>query len=246
MVACTCCGVRGRGRGSSGLLIISPTEPLALRVLGITDLLPEEYGADYLFSARSGLVVVQRKSFTDLIASLRDGRLARELPAMRQADHPILLVEGRPLWTDQGMLISVDRPYHRTEWYGFCLSVQHEYNISMVLTDDINDTAAWMRHAPTWFDKPEHLSLLARPKPVDNLGNMAARDFGINLLQSFPGFGPKVASNVYDHFGRVPIRSDTTAKELQQISGVGKVRAQSFISLLGGDLGGKRSDNRQS
>jgi DNA excision repair protein ERCC-4 len=211
--------------------LVSPTEPPDLRALGETSPLPEEYGADYLFPAATGLVAVQRKTFPDLIASLRDGRLAREIPLLRTADHPLLLLEGRPFWTSEGVMVGGN--FSRQGWYGVELSTQIVHNIHIVHTDDLADTARWLRYAPSWFAKPEHTGLAQRPKPTDNFGHMTERDFAIHLLQSFPGIGPKVAEAIYRHFGRVPLQLSVSARDLAQVPGVGKVRAETILRCLG-------------
>lgn len=218
------------------MILASPTEPAQLRLLCITSWVPEEYGADYVFSASTGLVAVQRKTTADLLASLNDGRLARELPLLAsspEVSHPILLVEGRPVWTDEGLLLSGGRTgFRREAWYGLCLSIQRVHKVAMVLTDDIHDTEAWLRHTPTWFLRVEHRGLTTRPKPTDNYGNWSRRDFAIHLLQSFPGIGPAVAGAIYDHFGRVPMRLDVDEKALREVEGVGSGRAAGIAKMF--------------
>ena len=219
------------------MILVAPTEPPELRALGMTALLPEEYGADYLFPANDGLVAVQRKTMADLLASLQDGRLARELPLLHGVEYPLLLVEGRPVWTDAGLLLSHNAQFRREGWYGLCLSVQFAHNIAVVTTDDIADTIAWFKHAPSWFERPDHRGLLIRPRPTDNFGNMAPKDFAVHLLQSFPGIGPKIAEAIYNHFGRIPLRFDVDEKALRRVPGLDK-RAVEMLRLLGGPIGG--------
>ena len=238
------------------MLIVSPTEPARIRALGITDLLPEDYGADILFASPTGIVVVQRKTIPDLIASMRDNRLASQIPLLQQADHPILLVEGRPVFTDEGHLLSDRTQFHRIGWYGVCLSLQFAHGIHLITTDSMDDTIAWLKYAPSWFDKPEHTGLLSRSKPTDNLGHMTPRDFAIAVLQCFPGFGPTIATRVYDFFGRVPLipSPGIDATKLAQVPGVGKTRAQAFMRALEevapkpddtrGNGGNRRGDRR--
>jgi DNA excision repair protein ERCC-4 len=224
------------------VILVSPTEPPDLRVLGETSGIPEEYGADFVFPAATGLVAVQRKTVPDLLASMRDGRLAREIPLLRRAEHPILLLEGRPLWTDEGLLMSDDR-WRREGWYGVELSLQFAHGIGFVLRDDIHDTARWLRYAPSWFERSEHMGLLQRPKPTDNLGNVPDRDFALHILQSFPGIGPKVAEAIWSHFGRLPLGLSVDPDELAKVPGMGRVRVATMMRLLG--VEGKAREKRK-
>src|SRR5690606_37254518 len=76
-----CCRVGG------SRLLISPTEPPAVRALGTTSSTPELYGCDILIVANKTRTGVQRKKFPeDLVASLADGRLYSQLPKMAALD----------------------------------------------------------------------------------------------------------------------------------------------------------------
>ena len=93
------------------MILVSPTDRDLLSLLGdraMSHSLPEQHGADALsvVSGR-GKLAIQRKSFPDdLLASIDDGRLARELAMLARTEYPVLLVEGRPQWTADGHLMA--------------------------------------------------------------------------------------------------------------------------------------------
>lgn len=214
-------------------MLVSPTEPKKLRDAGKVSLVPENYGCDVLIhSASYGPVGVQRKEINDLVSSLRDGRLGRQLIAMKQLDLTVLLLEGKPRWTADGSLIG-NTNYTRTQHLGVTWSVQSR-GIWIASTDSLDDTIAWLSLFQKWCAKVRKTSSLeSRPKGRDEFGkDVQGRDFAIHLLQSFPGVGREVAGNVVDHFGGVPFQWNVTEEELYEVKGLGKGRVKKLFSLL--------------
>lgn len=73
---------------------------------------------------------------------------------------------------------------------------------------------------------------LSRPKPVSGpWGTRSNRDWGIHLLQSFPGIGSTTAGLIYDTYG-VPFKWSITEKDLTSIPGIGKVIARRLLDSL--------------
>lgn len=216
-------------------MLISPTEPKKLRDAGTTSLVPESYGCDVLlYSPTYGPVGVQRKELSDLVASVRDGRLARQLIQMKQLNLVVLLLEGRAKWTKDGSLIG------HTNWtiaqhHGVIWSIQSR-GIWLASTDTLDDTIAWLSLFQKWCAKKRHTSSLeSRPAGRDEFGKeVRGRDFGIHLLQSFPGMGRETAGNVVDYFKGVPLQWTVTSQELREVKGIGAGRAKSLVSMLGG------------
>jgi DNA excision repair protein ERCC-4 len=218
-------------------ILVSPAEPPELRAVGVMSPLAEEYGADFLWGCGAGLVAVQRKTVPDLLASLQDGRLAKEIAQLAAADVAVLLVEGRPRWTAEGRMI--DRTFRREAWLALLMSLQFAHGLRLVQTEDQRETALWLRTAAEWFGKPEHRSLRTRPKPLDSWGEYTQSAFELHLLQSFPGVGPELAERIVRHFGGVPLRWTVGEAELRQVRGIGPERARAMVRALDGGDGGR-------
>src|ERR1700722_11952733 len=84
------------------MIYLSPTEHQIQQLLKSTDVpfqihqLCEANGVDVIVTSRVGLIGFQRKTLPDLEASLRDGRLARELGQIRSSRilrHSVLISE---------------------------------------------------------------------------------------------------------------------------------------------------------
>jgi ERCC4-type nuclease len=210
-------------------LLISPTEPEAIRALGTVSPEPEAQGADVLWEGPTGRVGVQRKELADLVTSLHDGRLGRELRAMRWLATRVLLIEGRVRWTVAGLLATVAARVSKEELRGLLLSVQLR-GVWVLQADDVADSARAIRHLHRWSAKRDHraLDVDARAR-----GQPATRSWGTHVLQAVPGVGPVVAGAIWDHFGGLPLRWSCTPDELGAVRGVGPTRASTLMTLFG-------------
>ena len=202
-------------------MLVSPAEPAHLREIGESSPLPENLGADFIPHAPV-LCGVQRKTVEDLVASVADGRLARELDQLEQLPLSILLVEG-PHWTaSAGLFTPNPTSWDRKRWWGLQSTVLWK-GIAWVEVMP-RETIPWLRHLETWLCKEDHQGL-ARPS-WDGQG-----DFGVHLLQSFPGIGPATARAIIKHCG-VPFRLTVTEEELAAIPGVGQRRARTIVGAM--------------
>ena len=219
---------------------IAPTEPLELRALGETSSLPDVHGSDIAFAGPNGLVGVQRKTLADLVASLRDGRLAEASARMRLLDVRVLLVEGEPRWSRTGHLLNARVRISRDALRGVLLSAQQR-GMWVITTASLGQTIDALVHLRSWIAKRRHTSFDTRPPTAAELGSRA---WGAHLLQSFPLVGPVVAGAIWDHFGGVPLHWSCTAEELAGVRGVGPIRARQLVVALPpiGRAGGCRDD----
>jgi len=169
--------------------LLSPTEHGLKPLFGeraIVSYLPERWGADILIVVEGrGRLAIQRKVFPDdLIASTTDGRLARELPLLAQTEYPVLIIEGRPMWTADGHLMqSWNSRWTRAQIRNLLRSVWRVHGVAVEHTDDINDTAAAVLELEAWFRKDVHRSLLSRRQRT--AGGWATREVLLGI--SFKG-----------------------------------------------------------
>jgi ERCC4-type nuclease len=212
--------------------LISPTELLPLQQLGVTSPVPELHGVDVCWTGPNGLVGVQRKELGDLVASVRDGRLAERVARMRLLDVRVLVVEGVPRWGPTGRLLNARPSITRDALRGVLWSAQQR-GLWVVSTADVGDTVSAIAHLRRWLAKRRHTSLERRP-PSRVPGGRA---WGVHLLQSFPLVGPVVAGSIWDHFGRVPLTWACDTAALAAVRGVGPARASQMVGALPLDPG---------
>lgn len=216
-------------------LLISPTEPASLRALGTTSSTPEQLGVDFAWTANNGdLCGIQRKELKDLLASVRDGRIAREIAQMRQLAYKALIVEGRQMFSSDGVLLlrhESERWTQESLW-ALSMSIQAE-GLAVFQTQDTQATARCVATVVSYSNKPTHRALRTRPKaPKDRWGDRTNAQWGAWVLQAWDGVGPDVAAAIVAFFAGLPLRWTVTEAQLREVPGVGKLRAKRLWDAL--------------
>lgn len=214
-------------------MLVSPAEPERLRTVGKVSSLPEQWGCDFLFPANGQWIGIQRKTIPDLIASVQDGRLAKEVAQIKRVDVAILIIEGQVKWTVEGNMVigsNFGQSWTRKQFKGVLWSVRLK-GIWVEFSDGIQETIQTLAWLESWFLKSQHRSLDRRPGPSSVWGKLADRDYARHLVMGLPGVGPELADRIVDRFG-VPFAWKLTEKELTEIEGIGKVKARSIYAAL--------------
>lgn len=211
-------------------ILVSPAERPPITNLGQTSSLPESLGADILWDSKHGLVGVQRKEVKDLIASVRDGRLGKELIQMQSLKLKFLIVEGQPQWDGQGNLMSDHANWNVRQHMGVLLSVQTK-GVLVLHSRNALDTCAVVEYLTKWCEKDDHVSsLIARPGPTKNgWGDINERDSAIHLYSGVSNVGATLAARIFDAGIRLLV-CGTTEEELQSVQGIGAAKAAAILS----------------
>lgn len=138
-------------------------------------------------------ILVERKTISDLLASIADGRLFNQAVAMRWITEYCYLVICGPLaWNQRQQIIGTNWRCHSVQ--GALLKVQ-ELGVCVVHAADDNDypaTLAWLAN--------RDLSEVAVVEPRKQATKTTAEE---NVLMSLPGIGPERAIKLIEHFGTV-------------------------------------------
>lgn len=216
-------------------ILVSPAEPKSLWELGEVSSEPEKFGMDFLWSSPMGQVGVQRKEIHDLVASLGDGRLQREVGQAASLDLAYVVIEGLLQWRKDGTFFGghwgVRYRFSRKHLAGLCFSLTSR-GVGVLFTVSTEKTAEHIRWLYDWTLKENHSSLQVRPKPQGEWGTATNHDYAIHLLQGFQGIGPGTAGKLIERFGGVPLRWTCTFEEMQSVAGIGKKRAEQMFNAL--------------
>lgn len=178
----------------------------------------------------NGIVGVQRKELKDLVNSVHDGRLGKELAQMKALGQSVLLIEGDARWTTSGASLLLNS-WSRMQHNGLLLSIQSQ-GCFVLSSSNLSESCELLLQLKKWMEKEKHSLVRQRPGPVTKWGHADDRDWGIHLLQSFPGVGLGTATAIFDYFGRVPLAWSVDRKELQTIKGVGPKRAETLWRIF--------------
>lgn len=213
-------------------MLVSPAEPPAFKVLGDSSSIPERYGADFLmFSPVLGRIGVQRKEVHDLVASIRDDRLAREIPLLSQLDIGIVLVEGDFEWTNDGLSSVIRSEFTKAQYLGILWSLQSK-GLWTSFTSCQTETIEYLSLFTRWTAKDRHTTLLRRNQKGkrNQYGIESRREEWIHVLQGFPGMGYERSAKVVDFCGRLPLEWTVSLRDVPGIGDHLTRRLESFLN----------------
>ena len=172
---------------------------------------------DYIVAPET---IVERKSVSDFISSVFDGRLFDQCNRLKEHfEHPCIIIEG-----------NVDEIDTITEnplvFYGAMSSVVLDFKIPVIPTPTASHTAKLL------------VSMCARQgtvkgpflKKIRKSGDLKQQQ--LSILCSLPGVGEKLATRMLEKFGSTSNSLNASYVELSKISGMGEARAQKIRKIL--------------
>lgn len=217
-------------------MIVSPTEPAAIRALGHVSMLPETFGADVLIVPHvqwGGHVGVQRKELADLLASIHDGRLAEQIQKMRALAQGVLLIEGKARWTNDGeLMVNRGQGISRGALRALLWSARRA-GLWVDFSDSVADTCGWLEAFEAWLHKEHHTAFETTGRgPARPLwGTVGNVEWQLHLLRSLPGVGPVAAKRIHDAMG-MPMRMAASRDELLAIEGLGPAKVDRILAAV--------------
>jgi Fanconi anemia group M protein len=195
-----------------------------LEALGIEVTVTNLEVGDYVISDK---VAIERKTAQDFVASIIDPQrnLFRQMADLaRTYDRPVLILEGRDLYTSQMNAASIR---------GAMISVAVDWGVPIIPTEDQDETASV-------------IALLARremregrsPKVHGHKTARTLKEQQEYLISAISSVGPTVARNLLKHFGSVEKIMTASSEQLQEVDLVGPKIAQRIRELVGGEYKG--------
>ncbi len=186
--------------------------------LGVDSDIKELKVADYIVAG----VAIERKTVSDFINSMKNGRLVSQLEELKQYESRLLIVEG----IDEQDLYSDNMPeenigMHPNSVRGFLLSILLNYKTPIVFTKNYEDTARF-------------ISVLAKKKPREAPLNVTKKFHDKKeqmqyILEGFPGIGPKTAKKLLKKFKTIREIMNLPEEELRKELGK---KADNFVRII--------------
>ena len=172
---------------------------------------------DYIVAPET---VVERKSISDLLSSIFDGRLFDQCNRLTEHyKHPILLVEG-----------NVDEIEELTDnpliFYGALSTVALEFKIPIIPTPNATHTAKLLVSLSTRKEVTKGPFL----KKIKKSNNIEKQQ--LLVLSSLPGIGEKSAIRLLEKFGTPLDALCAPLQELAKTPGLGEAKAKKIKKML--------------
>lgn len=171
---------------------------------------------DFVCSANG--IVIERKTHSDFIASVIDGRIFEQMKQMKENyERPVVIVEG-----------SSDRRMDENAYKAAVASAIAKFGVSLVNTKDTMDTAKLVY----WLAKKEQegtsmeLGFKHGKKPKDG---KRLQEF---ILSSMPGVSDTLAKRLLENFRSVENVVNASEVEISKTKGIGKKLAKRIKGLL--------------
>ena len=172
---------------------------------------------DYIVAPET---VVERKTISDLVSSIFDGRLFDQCNRLKQHyQFPILLIEG-----------DVDEIEELTEnpfiFYGAISSVAIDFKIPVIPTPNASHTSKLLISMCSRNDSSKGPFI----KKIRKSNDLQKQQ--LSMLCSLPGVGEKTAIRMLEKFGTPLKVLCSSIAELSKVSGLGEARARNIKKVL--------------
>lgn len=190
--------------------------PELLTSMGVTVVFKQLDISDYIISNK---VAIERKSASDFISSIFDGRLFNQ--ALRLSDtyeQAIIIVENE--LTRLETLVKNPKIVR-----GALVSLAIDYGITVIFSQSINETAELIKLAA------EHEQKTGRKIIIHHKPKLSTtKDWQVYIIGSLPGIGPKLAEKLLSKFTTVRGVFQAKPSELEAI--IGEERAKKILEII--------------
>jgi ERCC4-type nuclease len=163
-------------------------------------------------------VVIERKTHSDFISSIIDGRVFEQAKLMRDNfSNPVIIIEG-----------SSNRYINENALRAATASLIVNFNISLLNTKNSLDTAKtiyWIAKKEQEEDK-HSVSIKVGKKPKE------INKFQERIVSSLPNINSVISKRLLEHFGTVERVFSADEKELRKVKGIGKKLASKIRKIL--------------
>ncbi len=174
--------------------------------------------ADFLVSDRTA---VERKSASDFVTSIIDGRLFSQAKEIRENfKKPIMVIEGGDLYAQRNV--------HPNAIRGAIASIAVDFEIPLVYTEDTEDTAEFIVTLAKREQKEKNRLVRLR----GDKKTLTDRQEQIMIVESLPGVGPKLARDLLKHFKTIKKLVNASKQQLREVEGIGDKKALNILKVI--------------
>jgi Fanconi anemia group M protein len=167
-------------------------------------------------------VVIERKTTTDFVNSIIDGRLFRQaLGLKRYYERPLVLIEGDPLFQD------ISNNIHPNAIKGALVSLSVKWKIPVIFSKDPEETAIYLSLISA---QNEYLAGEVKKRQGKKPKKPGKRP--LYFLTGLPYVGEKTGLKLLNHFGSIEKVVNAPSEELREVPGVGNKKVEMIKEVL--------------
>ena len=221
--------------------LIVPNEPKKIRKL-LPDLVECPMGYDVKLLTESGAIGIERKAVPgDLLSSVTDGRLGREIQAMREDTViQVVLLHGKIRYRkdDKDIVFITKKRYKGREWTrkgirNLLRTIQYVERCYIEYADNDVGLITVLNELQDYFDS-KHLSLKGRPGIHTDWLLPTRQEKVKYFYNGLPGLGPVMAKMLCQQFPNPIDLYQATIEDIMKVPGFGKPTAEKICNFLMG------------
>ncbi len=194
--------------------------PSLLERLGVVVIRRQLPAGDYIIPEDT---VIERKSASDFISSLFDGRLFDQASRLSDDYNDVYyLIEG-DLFRELRMW-----PSRRRQVLGALATLAASYGVRLLWSPSREETAELIAALALRPRESRGGPVVINRKP--RLGS--TREWQLYIVQSFPGIGVKTAERILQRFGSLEAFFNASLAELASVEGIGETKAARIKEII--------------
>ena len=173
-------------------------------------------------------LLIERKTFIDLVSSIKDGRIFRQAFRLASsAKHTLIILEG----TSQDLKTTAMK---REAIQGALICLSVKFRIPVLRSISPEETVKLMISS---FKQTANTEANRKHLPRRSVAYKRSHKLKqqVFILQGLPGIGPAKAKILLDKFGTLQAIFSASILDLKEVEGVGKYTAEKIYSIVNDD-----------
>ncbi|MGC9209845.1 MAG: ERCC4 domain-containing protein [Acidilobus sp.] len=179
-------------------------------------------------------IIVERKSASDFISSLFDGRLFDQASRLTESHEEVYYIIEGDLFRELKLW-----PTRRRQVLGALATLVMVYGVRLLWSPSREETAEILAAMASKSEESGRGPVVINKKPKLR----SIREWQLYILQSFPGIGLKTAERILQKFGSLEGFFNASVAELATVEGLGETKAARIKELIKAPYT-RRQDNR--
>jgi DNA excision repair protein ERCC-4 len=193
---------------------------------------------DLVIADESGALIVERKTVSDFVNSIKSNRLWDQLLRLMKTEEVLGYAVKRRLLVIQGSyweytnVTPINLQLFWSSVFGALLEIIFVYDTPFVVCENNYAFEVFLRILLDREEKGKHDSLPKARWFRKSISRLPIKNMKHYLLDAIPMIGEVQAKHLLDYYGSVSNIAKSTKKELMRVPGIGEKRAQNIYEIF--------------